>query len=301
MNINQIRYFLAIVECGSFRQAAETLSISQPALSNSIKTLEESLQVQLLERRKNGALPTSYGKVLYNFFKSALESVQRGREEVELMREGSTGHVNIGAPTGMIDLFLPSIMERMLSQKPGVTFGTQYGYLDNLLQALRHGQLDFLLTPYWPETTHADDLKIEELTDIYVSIYARESHPLTKKKGATIEDLLEADWIFAQSEGMQAFRLELFGAELARSVKCTITHNHPPFMVNMLEKWDLLSIIPDYTVNHMAKHGSLKIIDYPAFRPSLSAGLIHLTDRHITPAMKLFADTARDIITDKIN
>jgi DNA-binding transcriptional LysR family regulator len=45
MNINQIRYFITVVDCGSFNAASDVLALSQPALSNSIRTLEESLQV----------------------------------------------------------------------------------------------------------------------------------------------------------------------------------------------------------------------------------------------------------------
>jgi DNA-binding transcriptional LysR family regulator len=248
----------------------------------------------LLERGKQGVLPTAYGKVLYDYFKSALESVQRGRQEVEFMRDGSKGHVNIGAPTGMIDLFLPNIIEQMVSKARGITFDIRYGYLDNLLQALRHGEVDFLLTPYWQETLLADDLEIEKMTDINVSIYARGSHPLAQKKNVTLNDLTEADWILAESEGMQAFRQDLFGTAHARHLNCIVTHNHPPFMINMLEKLDLLSIMPDYTVEHLTTHGSLKKVEYPSFRPSLSAGLIQLTGRHITPSMLLFADTTRE-------
>jgi LysR family cyn operon transcriptional activator len=112
MNVNQLRYFIAIVENRSFRSASEVLNVSQPALSNSIKTLEELLQVQLFERGKHGVLPTAYGKVLYQFFKSAVQTIERGSREVESMRDGSKGHLNIGAPTGMIDLFLPRIVRR---------------------------------------------------------------------------------------------------------------------------------------------------------------------------------------------
>ena len=298
MNINQIRYFIAIVECGSFREAAEVLSLSQPALSNSIKTLEESVQVQLFERRKHGVVPTPYGKVLYEFFKVAVESVQRGYQEIELMREGSRGHINIGAPTGMIDLFLPQIIEQVSSKQSGITFSVRYGYLDYLLQSLRHGELDFLLTPYWPETLLSEDLEIEKLTDIFVSIYARASHPLTRKKEVTLEDLMAADWIFAQSEGMQSLREDLFGSENIRAVNCIITNDHPPFMIKILQRLDLLSLIPEYTVDELTKRGLLKKIEYPPFRPALSAGLIRLTGRHITPSMELFVETTREFLKD---
>lgn len=293
MNINQIRYFITIVECGSFREAADKLALSQPALSNSIKTLEDSLQVQLLERRTHGVLPTSYGKVLFDFFKTALESVQRGRREVELMRDGSKGHVNIGAPVGMIDLFLPEIIKLIANESPGITFGVRYGYLDNLLFALRHGELDFLLTPYWPETLQAEDLEIKKLTDVKISIYARAEHPLAQKSDVTLDDLLDADWMFAQSEGIQALRQELFGLENAHLAKGVITCDHPSFMISVLEKMDLLTIIPDYSVENMVMSGSLKRIEYPTYSPSLSAGLINLTGQHITPSMQLFADTTQ--------
>ncbi len=296
MKINQLRYFIAIVECGSFREAAEVLALTQPALSNSIRTLEESLQVQLFERRPTGVSPTAYGEVLYDFYKSALESVQRGYQEVDLMRQGSRGHVNVGAPTGIIDLFLPGIIEQVLSERAGITFDVRYGYLDDLLQHLRHGELDFLLTPYWPETEMAEDLEIEKLTDVFVSIYARSSHPLSKKKKVTMSDLMESEWILTKSEGIQSLRKALFGTKRMRKMNCTITNDHAPFMINMLQRLDLLTIIPDYAVQELTTKGSLKKVNYPRFRPSLSTGIIHLRDRHITPSMRLFVNTAREFM-----
>ena len=294
MNINQIRYFIAVVDSGSFRSASQMVALSQPALSNSIKTLEDLLQVELLERRKDGVVPTEYGKVLYNFFKSALASVQRGHQEVELMRDGSKGHVSVGAPVGMIDLFLPNIIEQMVLESRGITFDIRYDCLDYLLQDLQHGEVDFLLTPYLQGTMAKEGLAIEKLTDMHFSIYARGSHPLTQKRNVTLDDLLEADWILPESEGMEAFRHELFGNAQAHQINCVVTHNHQPFMIRLLEKLDLLSIMPDYTVEQLTTHGSLKKIDYPPFQPALPAGLIHLAGRHITPSMQLFADTTRE-------
>lgn len=65
MTINHMRYFLAAVKHGNFRRAAEELNISQPVLSNSIKTLEEYLGAQLLER-SNKTFPCSV--ICANFF-----------------------------------------------------------------------------------------------------------------------------------------------------------------------------------------------------------------------------------------
>lgn len=296
MNINQLRYFIAIVETGRFREAAEKLCISQPALSNSIRTLEDFLQVDLLDRRRHGVTPTPYGTVLYDFFKSAVESVERGIREVDLMKDGSRGHVNVGAPAGMIDLFAPQIIEDLISQRPGTTFKVSYGYLDELLRQLRHGELDFLLSIYWPETELHDDLNISKLADISLSIYARAEHPLASKEVVTKEELMDADWIFPQSEGMQSLRKNLFGAKEMWDVKCAITSDHPPFMINILQRLDLLTILPDYMARSIAPEQALKKIQFPEFDPELYAGIMRLNDRHMTPSMRLFSKTARGYI-----
>src|SRR5580658_3020836 len=60
----QLRYFLAVVEKGSLSGAAEALNISEPALSKSIRLLEQSLKVQLLERHSRGMVPTVFGRAL---------------------------------------------------------------------------------------------------------------------------------------------------------------------------------------------------------------------------------------------
>lgn len=297
MNINQLRYFVTIYEKRSFRAASEILNISQPALSNSIKSLEEYLQVTLFDRGKSGILPTPYGKVLYHFFKSALQSVERGGQEVEVMRDGSKGHVNVGAPTGMIDLFLPKIIERVNSLQPGITFGVHYGYLDRLLQSLRQGDLDFLLTPYWPVTMQSDDIEIEKLTELSVSIYARRQHPLAKRHKVSLDDLMNANWILAESEGMRSFRRELFANDSGKLKNCIITHNYPPFMINMVKSLDFLTVIPDYVVSDLVLCGDFKRIRYAPFRPTLSAGIIRLSGSHLTPSMELFLDQARKFMS----
>jgi DNA-binding transcriptional LysR family regulator len=292
MNINQLRYFVAVVDLGSYRKAAELLSVSQPALSNSIRTLEEAFQVPLLERGKGGVKPTAYGTTVYHFFKSALDSMKRARKEVEFLRKGAKGHVAVGAPTGMIDQLLPGIITKVSSRESRLTFSVKYGYLNDLLTSLRRGELDFLLTPYWPGTDLSGDLQFEKYLDLRISIYARSEHPLARKSSVSLEDLLAARWILPESAGMRTFLKQIFGDGPDTAVNWSITHDYPPFMIRMLMGLDLLSLIPDYTVSDWVKSGALRRLNYPAFAPKLSAGLVSVASRSLTPAMRVFADTA---------
>ena len=76
MQVRQMNYLLAVVECGSFRLAAQQLFMSQPALSQSIRALEEELGFPLLERRPDGVAPTQMGEVVYRDVKGLLAAME---------------------------------------------------------------------------------------------------------------------------------------------------------------------------------------------------------------------------------
>jgi DNA-binding transcriptional LysR family regulator len=291
----QIKYFLTLAEVQSFRRAAELLSISQPALSNSIKNLEGEYQAELFERGPGGVRLTEFGRALYGFLRNASDSIERGRREVELIKKGSRGHLSIGAPTGLIDQLLPEVIARMSAASKGFSFGVRYGYLDALLLGVRGWQLDVLLTTYWPEAKLASDLIVEPFADLTLSIYCRASHPLVRKGEVTLADLSKAQWILPETGGMRSFVQDIFGAGHLSVVNRPITHDYPPFMIQMLKRMDLLSLIPDYVVADEVKSGALHKLQYAAFRPTLHAGVIYLRDRHMTPALQAFIRTAKEV------
>jgi DNA-binding transcriptional LysR family regulator len=66
-------------------------------------------------------------------------------------------------------------------------------------------------------------------------------------------------------------------------------------MIAMLQRMDLLALVPDYTVGDYVKRGVLKRVEYPAFAGRVSAGVIHLKDRHVTPALQTFIAIAKQV------
>lgn len=295
MYTKQIKYFLTLAEVQSFRRAAEILSISQPALSNSIKNLEGEYQVELFDRGPGGVRLTEFGKALYGFLRNASDSIERGRREIELIRRGSRGHLAVGAPTGLIDQLLPEVIGRLSTQSKGFSFNVRYGYLDALLLGVRGWQLDVLLTTFWPDAKLAQDLVVEPFADLGLSIYCRAAHPLARKGEVALSDLSKAQWILPETGGMRSFVQDIFGAGHFSVLNRPVTHDYPPFMIQMLQRMDLLSLIPDYVVADEVRAGTLKRIDYAAFRPTLHAGVIYLRDRHMTPALQSFIRIAREV------
>lgn len=127
MKLRQLRYFVKIVERGSFSRAAADVHIAQPALSQQIAELEQLLGVSLLHRSPRGVRPTSAGEALY---KEALEILRRIERLPEIMRSTRgelEGTVSIGMSSTLAAVLAGPFMEANLKVRPkiGLRFITQ--------------------------------------------------------------------------------------------------------------------------------------------------------------------------------
>ena len=88
MDLRQLRHFVAIFERGNLSKAAEDIFISQPALTRSLKTLEDELGVELLQRHARGTTPTEAGERFYHHAMSILAECSRARLDAAQMANG---------------------------------------------------------------------------------------------------------------------------------------------------------------------------------------------------------------------
>lgn len=301
MNLSQLRYFSVVLKRRSFRAAAEELHISQPALSNSVKKLEDLLGVQLLERGRQGISPTPFGEALNQYALSAIDAVNRGQFEIEVLKKGSKGHIRVGAPSGIIDKVLPAVMAETLKRQPDLSFSVTFGYLDALLEILQDGAVDFVFTTYWPHPSLTDNLVVEHLADVDLSIYARSTHPLANKAPITLDDLARSEWALYDAPGTNFFVRKLFSGAHSGALRKTVVSDHVPFIHAMMERHDLLSIIPNFAVSNFVDEGRFVRIEYPSVATEYSAGMIYLRDRTRTTSMMLFLEMARQVCAETLD
>ena len=160
MNINYELYkvFYEVVLNGSISKAASSMYISQPAVTQSIKNLEEKLGGKLLIRTKKGIVLTEEGKVLFDYIKKGVENFKNGENAFLNYLNLDSGSIRIGASTTITRNIVMQYLKEFHKKYPKVDIKITNDLTSNLITSLRNGDLDLLVA----------NLPIEENKDLKV-------------------------------------------------------------------------------------------------------------------------------------
>lgn len=193
MNIQQLRYVVAIANCGTFREAATTLFVSQPSLSVAVKDLEEEVGFKIFKRTTSGAVLTSRGTL---FFEKAQRLVANFDSLENQYSHQSSNNLEFSISSQHYD-FLPPLVTTFSETYPEygrfrIFESTTVQILDEVVEG--HSELGII---YLSEQNRDGILqKMEKqgleyvpLSNFQTHIYLRKDHPLATKEVLTMEDL----------------------------------------------------------------------------------------------------------------
>ena len=197
MRLEQLQYFIQVVESHSFNKAAQKLNITQPALTNSIRALEEELGVQLLVRSRRGCVPTAWGVRIYEDCKSLLAELASKMASWRRLGAGKTDPVLVPvvAIPSACNYLAEHIFSRMKSVFPLVDIvlheATVYDLYSFLQQGKAHigvtasseGEAEKLITQYREMGFRSEPLMKDEYY-----VFLSTSHPLAKKDSLTVAE-----------------------------------------------------------------------------------------------------------------
>jgi DNA-binding transcriptional LysR family regulator len=207
IDVPRLRQLALIVRHRSFSKAAESIGISQPALSKNIRTLERKLGVQLLERGRFGAIPTAFGLALVRHADAIDAELRSASQEIEALRVARTGHTRIGCGPSEATRLLPIALNRLRASAPGIRVTIMYGLNEALMPMVKHGEVDFALSSI-PVRCPDPDLKQVRLHEDRADVIARRGHPLLARTEAlTAADLLDQQWILATQHELERLAL----------------------------------------------------------------------------------------------
>jgi DNA-binding transcriptional LysR family regulator len=185
MEINQMKYFRAIVQYGSFSEAASHLHLTQPALSKSMARLEEELGAPLFERKGSRTTLTPAGRVLYPYCGNVLNTVESGITAVRERSGLARGQVTVAISTS---IFIKHLILEFMRRYPEVSFRCQLMTGEEIATALDEGQIDFALSE---QPVVGPNIDWQELRRGSLTAVLHRDDPLRQRETLTIGDLRE--------------------------------------------------------------------------------------------------------------
>ncbi|MBC8637627.1 pca operon transcription factor PcaQ [Caballeronia sp. EK] len=178
VKFRHLQCFLAVTQLGSVQRAADSLSITQPAVSKTIGELESILGVRLFERGRRGAVPTREGRLFAPHASACVASLREGVDMLLRERGDMPGSIAIGIlPTVAPVLLSPALMS-FRQQWPAVSLSVWTDSNALLLEKLKAGDVDLVVGRLSePEAMHG--LSFEQIYREPLAVVVRREHPLT--------------------------------------------------------------------------------------------------------------------------
>ena len=170
VNLEHYRVFYYVGKTGAITQAAEQLSISQPAVSQALKQLEQQLGTVLFVRTAKGVRFTAEGEMLYSYVARGYECIRNGEDKLMQMLNMTTGEIRIGASDMSLQYYLLPYLEKFHEKYPGIKIIVSNATTPETLKNLQEGKIDFgvVTTPFDAK----DDIRmkvVREIEDIFVA------------------------------------------------------------------------------------------------------------------------------------
>jgi len=288
MKIKSIEAFLATVKSGSIRGAARQLDLSQPAVSKSIKALEEELGSPLLTRGTKGIYLTEFGQAFLIRATIISQESAKAIEEIQQMRGEVNGSVTIMlSPSAAIQL-APYAIKQFRRSYPQVKIHIFEGLQASALEKLRTSEIDFAITPVTKSTMLSNkEFEIHPVKEVQMAIVGRNDHPLKDK--TSLSELQTAEWIQIGAGGhLTPLISDFYEAQNMPAPFIAVECHSFTSSLAMIENTDMLGMVTEAWIDELFYAKSFTKINVKEGLAVNKLQLIFRRDKPLTPvAQKL--------------
>ncbi|WCM25012.1 LysR substrate-binding domain-containing protein [Sphingomonas sp. QA11] len=193
VRLSQIRNFVAVAERGSVQGAARQMGITQPAVTRSVRELEQELGATLFERTGSGMVLTKIGQTVLRRASGIKSEVERIGEEVAQLTGRRVGTVTVGLSFVAHAGLLPKVIDAFRRREPDVHVTIKESLFQNIEAEISNGTVDFYVGPIPPAYALHSKMLIEPLFENRRQIFCRRGHRLAGAK--SLSELTEARWV----------------------------------------------------------------------------------------------------------
>ena len=287
MDIHRLEVFCKVVELKSFTKAAEASFLSQPTVSEHIRSLEEMLEERLVDRLGREALPTQAGRILYKYAKKIIRLRQETMQAMAAYRGEMAGHLALGASTIPGAYVLPQRIGAFKRLHPAIQITLSIGNSRTVADGVLAGDTEFgVVGARWSDPA----LEWREILDDELVLAVYPSHPFAREKAVEPARLLNEPMIIRERDsGTRRVVTQLLEKHLDLSRLQIVAEMGSTEAVRQGIKAEVgIAILSRRAVAEDIERGSLAAVDLADIRLSRPFYLITRKNRQPSPICSTF-------------
>lgn len=198
MNTKQLEYFISLAETLNFTKTAQKFFISQTAVTNQIKKLEQVLNSKLFNRDNHHVELTPVGNMFLAQAKTILHQIEEATERVHLITVGFSGSLNIGFIEGYEKTSFSDLIFHFHNEYPNISITFIRGTEKELYNKILNSELDIIFNT-WNKVETSKLLQVHLMKTYSLNVVVHPTHPLATRKSLSLKELI-GETIFQHSE-----------------------------------------------------------------------------------------------------
>jgi DNA-binding transcriptional LysR family regulator len=300
LTLRQLSHALALQHHGSFQRASEAERISQPALSRSIRKLEETLGAQLFDRTSPRVLPTAFGSVLLRRAQEVIDQTGEIQREIDRLRGLYTGSLSVAMGAYAAEFSAAAAVGELVRRHPRLRCRTRLATWRSVVEWVLAGAVDLGTVEISTLHEHAA-LNVAPVSQAPLVFFCRAGHPLLARRSLSKPDLdgfpIASTRVPRRALGLLPgeFQVDTESGDLIPAIEVDELLSARAVVLSS----DALSYAAPIQIESAVRQGELCVLPY--WRPgmTLNYGFIWIRDRLLSPSAEMFMEIVRDIEADR--
>ncbi|MPZ46401.1 MAG: LysR family transcriptional regulator [Betaproteobacteria bacterium] len=299
MELRDLEYFRVVARHGHIGRAAETLKLTQPALSKSVARLEASVGARLLERTPRGVVLTQVGIALIARATHIHTAVDGALREAKDLSSGASGQLRIGTGPTAGEHILPAVCAELLRGSPRLFIQVVVGLSDVLLAALERGELDLVFGSF-PEPRIAG-MTYESLGEDVLTVFTRKRHALARARQIDLSQLAGVRWALPNASVTSRRTLQhAFQTSRLPAPDVALESNSTQVLLAAVARSDMVGYLPTGAVRASGAMRELALLDVAPLRIERSLGVISRPGAYLPPVAARLMNALRRVAAKSV-
>ena len=288
------KVFKEVAEAGNITAAAQSLFISQSAVSQSIKQLESELHTRLFARNSRGVTLTGEGKMLYEYVRNAMGLLETGEAKLAQTRELQMGQLTLGASDTVTSQFLLPYLDSFHRQYPAIHIQIVSGRSYKVLGLLQSGKVDIAFASTPQESSSLETHPCFKTHSIFI---ASKDYDCDFDHVYTLEEISQFPLILLEKKASSRLFLEKFFLQNGLHLHPEIELGARSLLVDLARIGFGVAGVTREFVTKELESGEMQELKTSFEIPARSVDMCVLRDVPMTAAAQRFADFIKDSVT----